>query len=384
MCAYAFGQVFLTKTLFNSLKEYIIDTNMKKMSKIVILLLVLYLVLLTLSLPLVNAIEDSWETLESMPTARSGLGVAVVNGKIYAIGGSNGSALNVNEMYDPVTNTWTTKTSMPTARSNFGIAVVQNKIHVIGGYVRYSGISDAHEVYDVETDTWETRNSSSSYGAYFSANVVDDKIFLMGGSLSPFNPWPTSDENRVYCPLTDTWTVKEPLPTAVSHYASTVINNEIYVIGGRDIESNATYNFNQNYDTETNTWNYKTPIPASIYGATACATSGFFAPKRIYVMGGYISPRNFLNNQTYVYNPETDTWTTCTPMPTLRYHLAVAVVEDRLYAIGGHNRHNYVTVNEMYTPAGYIPEFPSWIVLPLFIVATLAVIVYRKKLHAVT
>jgi N-acetylneuraminic acid mutarotase len=349
--------------------------KMKKKRATLGLLMILFSVLLTLSLPSVNAMEDSWEIMEPMPTARSGLGVAVVDGKIYAIGGSNGSALSVNEMYDPVTNTWTTKTSMPTARSNFGIAVFQNKIHVMGGYVRYSGILDVHEVYDVETDMWETRNSCSSYGAYFSANVGNDEIFLIGGSLSPFNPWPTSDENRVYHPLNDTWAINKPLSTAVSHYASTVLDNKIYVIGGQDIEFNAIYNLNQVYDIETDTWSYKTPIPSSLAGATACATSSFFAPKRIHVMYA---------DSHFVYDPEKDEWTTTIPMLTSRYNVGVAVVDDLIYVIGGYDGEKYRNENEKYTPTGYIPEFPSWIVLPLFIVATLAVIAYRKKLYVVT
>jgi len=72
-------------------------------------------------LPLVRPDEDSWTTLEPMPTARSGIGVAVVDGKIYAI------VSGVNYEYDPSTGSWTTKTPMPTPRSSFGIAVVENK-----------------------------------------------------------------------------------------------------------------------------------------------------------------------------------------------------------------------------------------------------------------
>ena len=187
---------------------------------------------------------------------------------------------------------------------------------------------------------------------------------------------------EIYDPETDIWTTGAPIPAfngtpgevSLEILTSAVLDDKIFVI-----HENTTYV----YDTNTDSWNYGAPFPVHIANAGAGATTGEFAPKRIYVMGGYISPRNFLNNQTYVYNPETDTWTTCTPMPTLRYHVAVAVVEDRLYAIGGNNGHNYITVNEMYTPTGYIPEFPSWIVLPLFIVATLAVIAYRKKVHEV-
>ena len=60
--------------------------------------------------------------MNSMPTARGGLGVAVANGKIFAIGGLNGGLpLNTNEQFDPNTNQWTSKAPLPTARSGFAI-----------------------------------------------------------------------------------------------------------------------------------------------------------------------------------------------------------------------------------------------------------------------
>ena len=92
------------------------------------LILLLILCFAISTIPLVSASEDSWTTMEPMPTARSSLGVAVEDGKIYAIGGYNGSYLSINEMYDPTTDTWTTKAPMPTARKDFAVAVYQNKI----------------------------------------------------------------------------------------------------------------------------------------------------------------------------------------------------------------------------------------------------------------
>jgi len=115
------------------------------------LIIVLVLISVLASLPNIEAVwaaEDSWTTMEPMPTARSGLGVVVVNGKIYAIGGSDGNRqLDTNEMYDPATNTWISKQPMPSARSRFGITVYQNKIYVMGG-ANASRFSDANEVYD--------------------------------------------------------------------------------------------------------------------------------------------------------------------------------------------------------------------------------------------
>ncbi|MEU8825690.1 kelch repeat-containing protein [Streptomyces sp. NPDC048636] len=68
---------------------------------------------------------DTWETLPSMPTARySPAGAAapcpagLTNTCVYAIGGDSYSGfLDTAEAYAPATNTWVTLPSMPTARS---------------------------------------------------------------------------------------------------------------------------------------------------------------------------------------------------------------------------------------------------------------------------
>ena len=128
--------------------------------------------------------QSSWTTMAPMPTARGGLGVATVNGKIYAIGGlSGGSPFNVNEMYDPGTNEWTTETPMPTARSGCAIAVYDNEIYVIGGEVGSKEFVGNNEVYDPGTNTWETEASMPTPRADLSASVVNGKIYLIGGEV---------------------------------------------------------------------------------------------------------------------------------------------------------------------------------------------------------
>jgi N-acetylneuraminic acid mutarotase len=364
----------------------------KKSKSTVALLLVLLFILPTFSLPLVNAAEDSWTTLEPMPTARSGLGVAVVDGKIYAIGGQNGEGvLNITEEYDPVTNEWTSKTSMPTARSDFGIAVYQNKIYVIGGTTGpgetwgSSLITGAIEVYDPETDTWQTKTSMPTPRQGLEANVVTDRIYLIGGVRYVGGYiHPGFDENEVYDPATDSWITKAPLPTAVWGYSSSVVDNKIYLIGGGNKTSDGTFpvTLNQIYTPATNTWNLAQDVPTGLWHAAAGATIDVFAPKRIYVLGG--SYYDVAYNLTQTYDPEVDAWTTGTPMPTPRWSLGVAVVNDELYVIGGYDGENYRNENEKYTPAGYIPEFPLWVILPLFFVATLVGIVVKRKVFRPT
>lgn len=49
------------------------------------------------------------EGLKNMPTLRNSATSAMLDGKIYVIGGYNSSYLNKVEEYNPITNTWQTK-----------------------------------------------------------------------------------------------------------------------------------------------------------------------------------------------------------------------------------------------------------------------------------
>jgi N-acetylneuraminic acid mutarotase len=322
------------------------------MSKSVVLLLVLVFVIASCTVIAEPAssdeiTENSWKTMADVPTGRLGPGVAVVNGKIYVIGGTGGGGyLNTNEEYNPATNTWATKKPMPTPRASFGITVYQNKIYCIGGGVdSFEGVIGANEVYDPLTDTWTTKTSMPTAREFLCANVVNGKIYLTGGSkfFNPNNPSFVPNVNEVYNPATDSWTTKTPPPVNVSNYASVVVNNKIYIISGSGDDDKLTLI----YYPEADSWSYGAQIPTPVWGAAAGATTGVMAPKRIYVIGGY--PTFNLNQ---VYNPEKNVWTMGTQMPTNRYGLGVAVVSDVIYAIGGPGA-DAMVANEQYTPVGY-------------------------------
>jgi N-acetylneuraminic acid mutarotase len=346
-----------------------------------ILLLILCSLMVTLpNVETVRAAEDSWTIMEPMSTARAWLGVAVVDGKIYAIGGSYDS-FGVEE-FDPVTNTWATKTPMPTPRIYFGIAVVDNKIYTIGGDSgnRTAGetLINVNVVYDPLTDTWETRTSMPTKRLGLSASVVDGKIYCIGGRIGK-PTYADVSTTEVYDPTTDTWTTMEPIPTPVSYHASAVVDNKIYIMGGA-----VGLSLNQIYDPQTDTWSSGASLPTGIDSAAAGVTAGTTATERIFVLGGKENLDAVNLNQ--VYDPEADTWVSGTSMPTARVSLGVAVVNDSLYAIGG--REGWIgspisAANERYMPADFIPEFPSWIILPMFLVFTLFGMIVRKKFRGV-
>lgn len=302
-----------------------------------------------------------------MPTERVTVGAAAVKGKIYAIGG-NGDYHNTNEMYDPTTDTWETKAPLLTSRKSFGIAVYQDKIYVMGGVTGYTEnthsyiISGENEIYDPATDTWENKTSMPTRRYGIGANVVEGKIYVIGGKNA--SGW-IDGVNEVYDPAADTWTTKAPIPTRVSFYASAVVDNKIYVIGGYN--GSVYVDLTQIYDPETDTWSNGAPIPFPATGMGAGATTGVWAPKRIYVIGA-IQPYGKAdqggnvvivdNVQNQIYDPEKDAWSTGAALPITRILFGVAVVDDVLYAIGGTNSmmlSSYITFgdNQQYTPYGY-------------------------------
>lgn len=63
------------------------------------------------------------------------LGVAVLNGLVYAVGGFNGS-LRVRsiDVYDPLKDTWNSCPSMEARRSTLGVAVLNGYIYAVGGF----------------------------------------------------------------------------------------------------------------------------------------------------------------------------------------------------------------------------------------------------------
>jgi hypothetical protein len=352
---------------------------MKNCKLIITLFLVFSSVQLAHSITLVKGVEESWTSKAPLPL--SCWGIIAVNEKIYAIAGSgdyNNITYSNNAVleYDPNLDNWTIKNIMPTKRYSFALAAYQNKIYVIG---EPDGLN---QVYDPETDKWENKTSMPTPRTQLEANVVNNKIYLIGGRTGGAHS--TVALNEVYNPETDTWITKAPIPYPVVQYASAVVDNKIYVIGGQDeYEIPLNLNVNQIYNSTTDTWTLGATIPKVVWQAAADATTGELAPKRIYVIGGLPSADLIGVDWNQVYNPESDTWTDGEAMPTARFQLDVTVLNDRLYVMRGSPFFNlsgtYSYENEQYTPVNYIPEFPSWTILPILLGSSLVIVIFRSK-----
>jgi len=312
---------------------------------------------------------DYWASKQPWPASRESLGVAVAEGKIFAMDGAN-------EMYNPAIDEWSPLAPMPTPRTHFGVAACQGKVYVFGGqtsetgintpytYFQFEILTGANEAYDPSTGRWENKAPMPTPRDHLQANELNGKIYLIGGlrqkpvQIPP--PENLSNMTEVYDPTTDTWTTMAPIPNAVYDYCSAAVDKKIYIISGLNFNGSLS-DLVQVFNPQTNSWSLGKPIPIPMYLAAAGATTGIMAPKRIYVIGGcpYAIGGAEKSNLTQVYDPATDTWSKGADMPTKRYGLGLAVVDDTIYAIGGAST-SLTNANEQYTPLGYGTPAPSY------------------------
>ncbi|MFO1253520.1 MAG: kelch repeat-containing protein [Inhella sp.] len=84
--------------------------------------------------------SNSWSAEAPLPTARSGLAAAVVDGKLYTFGGETAerTVSAAVERYDPATRTWLRLPAMPYAAHGLGAVAVGGAIYLVGGFTRQS------------------------------------------------------------------------------------------------------------------------------------------------------------------------------------------------------------------------------------------------------
>jgi N-acetylneuraminic acid mutarotase len=159
--------------------------------------------------------SDSWTAAAPLPRGANHVGVAVLDGRLYAIGG--------------LADRWAPRAPLPTGRDRIGALAVGTLMHVIGGRVdSFHTNSNLHHIYDPARDTWERRNPLPTARSGHGAVYYRDKIFVLGGEGTNR----VFGQNEAYDPQQDAWEHYAPMPTPRHGLGAVVIGDAIYVVGG--------------------------------------------------------------------------------------------------------------------------------------------------------
>ena len=152
-------------------------------------------------------------------------GVELLDGKLYFMGGWDGAEMNMAERYDPKADQWTTLPSMSTARNASATAVLNGKIYVIGGKPSITSV----EIYDPQNEQWSNGTPLPFVVSHAQALSVNGKILLIAGKNAS-----NQDTNKVleFDPVTSQWTEKATMSFSRAGHTAILIKDKIWVFGG--------------------------------------------------------------------------------------------------------------------------------------------------------
>lgn len=131
-----------------------------------------------------NPHDKQWKDGPNMTQHRSRLGVAMLQGELYAIGGFDlGDSLSSCEKYIPKENRWQQVSSLLTPRKSCAVVVLQNRLFAIGGYSGTVFLKSV-EVYNPDTDDWSPGPPMNEARSELAAVYLEQRIYAMGGCNS--------------------------------------------------------------------------------------------------------------------------------------------------------------------------------------------------------
>ena len=302
--------------------------------------------------------KGTWTKKAPIPVAMEGLAVGVVDNKIYAVGGAEqrpGGSLvprsSLNLMYDPASDRWHELAPLPTPLSHIGLAELDGKLYAVGGFVDivHMGPQDLVFVYDPQSDRWSELTKLSTPKGSVSAAALDGRIHIFGGRrcdkivrISPpgapamFEGFGLLSSHEIYDPANGKWEEGTPFPDPPSdHMGIAVLNGKVHLFGGRTAGFTDLVDRHDVYDPRTDTWAAARPLPRPRSdGASAVIDELIVYAGGECKPGGTPGSANTFDDVT-AYDAKTDRWTALVPLPQACHGISAATVKGVAYFMGG-------------------------------------------------
>ncbi len=172
---------------------------------------------------------------------RGSAGLVLHEDKFYVIGGNtighNGGYVNWFDVFDPKTGVWTALPDAPRARDHFHAAVLDGKLYAVGGRLSggdggvFAPVIPEVDVYDFATQTWSQVAQLPTPRAASMVASFEGKVFVIGGE-TPNNNAVTLSLTEAYDPSTNSWQTLNPLNSG-RHGTQAIVSGEgIFVAAG--------------------------------------------------------------------------------------------------------------------------------------------------------
>jgi N-acetylneuraminic acid mutarotase len=284
----------------------------------------------------------AWTKVASLPQGRDEEQAVAINGKIYLIGGAWDDVKDGkrDERYtdgfmtefDPQTNTFRERSHGPEGLTHQGVALLNGKIYMVGGFAGGHHTLPTAGVYsyDPATDKWQTLAPLPSPMGGISLAAAGGMIHVVGGRYMGEDG--TLPIHLVYNPATNTWRQAAPLLTSRDHAGVFVVDGKIHLIAGRTGEATQNSAVHEIYDPATDKWISAAPMPS------ARSSVAFAEYHGMLVLAGGECKMGKTYDEVEGYDLKEGQWTKLPSLPGPRHGFAAAVAGDKLFLFGGSTR----------------------------------------------
>ncbi|XP_015273630.1 PREDICTED: kelch-like protein 12 [Gekko japonicus] len=263
--------------------------------------------------------------------------------------------------FDPHTEKWE---NLPPLRylSYSGCASLDFKLYLSGGQTGDCTFVDSLYEYNSLTGQWTQLPSMSIPRAVHPFLACNKELYALGG-CSDAGPLTSAE---AYSVNQSTWAPISNLPLALTYPASAVLNNKLYLIGGKASRS---YRGLLIYNTKTDWWN-EVLMEFACYGAAAVPVG-----TGMYVIGGFTEERgSFLAHSAvpteeipfstkgsfFLHEDGRVNWEVAIPELPVALTFACAVEQEgKIYLLAGKDDNR--SYNTCYS---WVPRDASWIQCP--------------------
>ncbi|HVH29155.1 MAG TPA: kelch repeat-containing protein [Vicinamibacterales bacterium] len=261
---------------------------------------------------------------------------------------------------------WSTAAPFPEPQEELYALTIKGKVYVVGGFGKTGDPQGLMYEYDPGADRWTKKKSMPAPVHHQAQTAFEDKIYTFGGCMKQLDGPGSTDKSWEYDPAADSWKALAPLPVKMCAAEAEQVGGKIYVVGGLTTFDNGNgtrvTGMNQVYDPRTNTWEQRTPMPTARNHHFSAVVNG-----KIYMIGGRLGSGGAgaasATDVNEEYDPATNVWTLKTPMPTPRSGGGDAVYNGRIIAAGGELTTRQFSATFRAVEA-YDPETDTWSILP--------------------
>lgn len=283
------------------------------------------------------ASDLSWSPFDPLTGPRKRMGMVSDGATLYLIGGEDAAGpVTTVEAYTvgkdvPVAGqsaAWTPRASLPEPRARLAVAVLDGKIYAVGGERDGVPVATA-SVYDPATNTWDALPPLPEPRAGLAAAGMGGKLYVLGGTTSGSDD--TAPQGlaavSVYDPMTRRWAAGAPLPTPRSGLAAVTLGGKVYALGGQD--GGRSLAAVEVFDPQAGAWSAAPPLRAARRDLAATTVGD----ATIYALGGYDAGET--SNSVQVYDVAARRWSVGPPMVVGTAGLGAATVAGKVYTAGG-------------------------------------------------